>query len=202
MRPQRLMPCLPICVAILAIASFPQTLSRAMRLPAFPSPTSCYFRPTFLMRTPGTFPTRKFVSSVHRAAAHCTCRPSAGRRWRSRCAPRTRLARCRVGSKIATRRAPRRQARQMRQHHIADANRFPFDQSQRNKRERSTVLPRFFRGAGSASLRRGPKPRGGAVLWRRAPRTLCRTGPRGRQHAVKPLASAIQCMRMKPSMYA
>ena len=45
-RPQRLIPCLPICVAILAIASFPQTLSRAMRLPAFPSPTSCYFRPT------------------------------------------------------------------------------------------------------------------------------------------------------------
>ena len=28
-RPQRLVPCLPICVAILAIASFPQTLSRA-----------------------------------------------------------------------------------------------------------------------------------------------------------------------------
>ena len=50
-RPQRLIPRLPICVAILAIASFPQTLSRAMRLPAFPSPTSCYFRPTFLMRT-------------------------------------------------------------------------------------------------------------------------------------------------------
>ena len=120
-RPQRLIPCLPICVAILAIASFPQTLSRAMRLPAFPSPTSCYFRPTFLMRTPETFPTRKFVSSVHRAAAHCTCRPSAGRRWRSRCAPRTRPARCCAGSKIATRRAPRRQARQMRQHHIADA---------------------------------------------------------------------------------
>ena len=44
-------------------------------------------------------------------------------------------------------------------------------------------IPRFFRGAKSPWLRRGPKPRGGAVLWRRANRTLCRTGPRCRQHA-------------------
>src|SRR5882672_4679040 len=65
----------------------------------------------------------------------------------------------------------------------ADRYRFPFGQSQRNKRERSTALPRFFRGAKSPWLRRGPKPRGGAVLWRRATRTLCRTGPRCRQYA-------------------
>ena len=44
-------------------------------------------------------------------------------------------------------------------------------------------IPRFFRGAKSPWLRRGPKPRGGTVLWRRATRTLCRTGPRCRQHA-------------------
>ena len=65
----------------------------------------------------------------------------------------------------------------------ADRYRFPFGQSQRNKRERSTALPRFFRGAKSPWLRRGPKPQGGAVLWRRATRTLCRTGPPCRQHA-------------------
>ena len=46
-----------------------------------------------------------------------------------------------------------------------------------------TVLPRFFRGAKSPWLRRGPKPRGGTVLRRRANRTLCRIGPRCRQHA-------------------
>ena len=65
----------------------------------------------------------------------------------------------------------------------ADRFRSPGDQSQRNKRERPTALPRFFRGAKSPWLRRGPKPRGGTVLWRRATRTLCRTGPRCRQHA-------------------
>jgi len=40
-----------------------------MRLPAFPSPTSCYFRPTFLMRTPETFPTRKPLCANHLASA-------------------------------------------------------------------------------------------------------------------------------------
>src|SRR6266478_828270 len=65
----------------------------------------------------------------------------------------------------------------------ADRFRSPFDQSQRNKRERKTAVPRFFRGAKSPWLRRGPKPRGGTLLWRRASRTLCRTGPRCRQHA-------------------
>ena len=55
--------------AEVAIASFPQTLSRAMRLPAFPSPTSCYFRPTFLMRIPETFPTRKPMCANHLALA-------------------------------------------------------------------------------------------------------------------------------------
>src|SRR5207248_10959910 len=65
----------------------------------------------------------------------------------------------------------------------ADRFRFAFAPSQRNELERPTVLPRFFRGAKSPWLRRGPKPRSGALLWRRATRTLCRTGPRCRQNA-------------------
>jgi len=55
--------------------------------------------------------------------------------------------------------------------------------------EISVSGPRRYRAffeAKSPWLRRGPKPQGGAVLWRRATRTLCRTGPRCRQPASRP----------------
>src|SRR5712672_1641604 len=55
--------------------------------------------------------------------------------------------------------------------------------SRQHDDQRPSVVPRFFRGAKSPWLRRGPKPRGGTLLWRMAPRTLCRTGPPCRQHA-------------------
>ena len=45
--------------------------------------------------------------------------------------------------------------------------------------------PRFFPGARSPWLRRGPKPWDRTILWRRATRTLCRTSPKCRQYATR-----------------
>ena len=72
--------------------------------------------PTFQRERPGVVPNKNIcprsISLVHRAVARRTCRQSAGRRWLSRCAPRTRPARCCAGSQGHHGRTTCRQARQ------------------------------------------------------------------------------------------